>query len=149
MHLVRFASILLLISAFLLSSCEGPEGPAGPKGSQGSQGSAGSIGPAGPEGPQGPVGPQGPPGPGSLFTYLSGVISNSDYEYSNEYYIRLEHESLHPSKSISVYLCPDPDEYAWMNISDFQVTNGVIYITDDEKSYLGWSIWTIIIEEED
>ncbi|HEY7246641.1 MAG TPA: hypothetical protein VH678_22445 [Xanthobacteraceae bacterium] len=55
-------SVMIALSAILLTACEGPQGPAGAAGPPGPQGAAGPQGPPGPPGPPGPAGPPGEAG---------------------------------------------------------------------------------------
>ena len=56
----------LIMTALLVSACEGPAGPQGPKGENGSDG------PQGPQGPAGPAGPGGAGGDGLASISVSG-----------------------------------------------------------------------------
>lgn len=54
--------LVVIISASIFISCEGPTGPQGEKGDKGDKGDPGEIGPPGPVGPPGPQGEPGEPG---------------------------------------------------------------------------------------
>ncbi|MFC2150769.1 hypothetical protein ACFLQV_04635, partial [Calditrichota bacterium] len=118
-------AILLLTIALVIVACEGP------------------IGPAGPQGEQGPVGPVGP---GVMLTHVTGVVAHSDYITNVINFVKLEHSSITPSIAILVYMSPDPDQYAWVNVSEFQMAEGIIYISDSERTFLGQSYWIVIGE---
>lgn len=53
------STVLYLVSALLVSACQGDVGPTGPQGATGATGATGSTGAQGPAGPTGPQGPAG------------------------------------------------------------------------------------------
>ncbi len=127
---MKTITTIALLTLLLLNSCEGPEGPMGP------------------QGPVGPQGPPGPAGPGARFTYINWFVLEEDYWYDDNdaLFILIEHESISETKSIDVYVNPDPDRYMWMNYTRFHVDSEIMYVDDPVREMLGWNIWIIIIE---
>jgi hypothetical protein len=77
--LLRFASIVALLSIFVCSGCSKPE--KAERGEQGVAGPAGTAGPAGPKGDTGAPGPVGPTGPagasGATFRIVTDKVAAS------------------------------------------------------------------------
>jgi len=135
-----FFSILLL-SFFL--SCTGEQGPAGPQGQAGSDGTTGPQGPTGPEGPQGPIGPEGPPG--ATIIYLTGSVSLGDYEeYDGILWIAIRDVAIRDSAVTQVFISEEQTAIAWWAV-DYQFCNGVVYIYDPTKAYIGYDFLIMII----
>jgi hypothetical protein len=115
--------LLLLVSVFILFSCEGKEGPMGPAG------------------PQGEPGPEGPPGATIIYEY--GVVLNSDYSQD---YIWLYSSYLEEEDVVQVYFSPNSNTYAWALEDQIELTNGLVYVYDSFQTYLGWEYMIKIIK---
>ena len=83
-------TILALLLAVALSSCEGPAGPMGPQGEKGETGA---------QGPQGERGAQGPPAEGVLIDHTLSVDS-----YNVEGAIAIEDSRITPEAFRGLYL---------------------------------------------
>jgi hypothetical protein len=95
------------------------------------------------EGDQGPVGPQGPPGPsGAAITYIYGVIGTGDYSGA---FIQIDHYAIDEDAVTQFYVSQNSDDYAWVFIEDFQLTEDRIYVYDPSRDYLGFDYMIMIV----
>ena len=123
---------LFVLLAFLLFACEGKQGPVGP------------IGPQGDQGDQGDPGLQGPPGEsGATIIYLTGVVSNGNYNAS---FIEIISTYIETEDIVQVYMTPDQSLYAWLLIYDIQIMEGAVGIYDPSHVYLGFDYMVKIIK---
>lgn len=138
--------LTVVISLLFLSicACTGDQGPMGPSGSEGQQGEQGETGPQGQPGPQGSTGL-----PGSMdCIVLTGTVSNSMYETDNSgnFYVNIYNSSIKDNQITQVYFSSDANVYAWWSDSQWQLTNGVIYVFDPQKELLGYDYMILIAE---
>lgn len=125
----------LLVITLLAFACEGKQGPIGPAGPEGEQGQ---------QGEQGPEGPEGPPGEsGATIIYEYGVISIGDY---SDNYIWIFSTYLDEDDVVQVYVTPDQSIYAWLCVSEIELTNGLVYVYDPLYGFLGWEYMLKIIK---
>ncbi|OQX91012.1 MAG: hypothetical protein B6D58_09020 [candidate division Zixibacteria bacterium 4484_95] len=96
------------------------------------------------EGKQGPMGPTGPSG--ATIIYITGVISNGDYEGD---WIQFNNWYIEEDAVVQVYFSQDKDEYAWLFIEEFQLTRSIIYVYDPWREYLGYDYEIKIIKDSE
>ena len=113
----------LFIIALLAFACEGKQGPMGPEGEQG---------------------PAGPPGEsGATIIYEYGTISVGDYDGS---YIEIYSTDLNEYDVVQFYVTPDQSVYAWLFVSEIELTDGLVYVYDPSHYFLGWQYMVKIIK---
>jgi hypothetical protein len=96
------------------------------------------------EGKQGLMGPTGPSG--ATIIYITGVISNSDYEGN---WIQFNNWFIEEDAVVQVYFSQDKDEYTWFFIEEFQLTHRNIYVYDPWREYLGYDYEIKIIKNNE
>ena len=115
-------SILTLLAAMVLISCEGPAGPMGPAGPQGEKGETGAQG------------EQGPPGPLTEGTLIEHQLSMSAYDETGT--ITVEDSRITPTTFRALYLK--------LNLGDGQVA----YVPLDYLLMYGVSVLPEELETE-
>lgn len=126
--------IILLITCFLLFGCEGPEGK---------QGLVGPTGEVGPPGEEGSPGEDGEPGKDAEIIPISGVVSVGDYDGQA---VRIDDYRIHKGDAVLVYVTLNPESYPWLDLSNFYVFDGYIWIPDPSNDLLGWHYLILIIK---
>ena len=128
--------ILVLITLSLFVSCTGEQGPMGP------------TGPPGPQGEQGEEGPQGLPGVDGTVEYivLTGVITSDMYVTNNlgDFWVEINNSQLEEDHLTQLYISSDIDTYYFWNISEWQISDGVIYIYDVDMDLIGYDYMILI-----
>ena len=145
-------TVLTLLFALALISCEGPAGPMGPAGPQGERGETGE---------RGPQGEQGPPSEGILIEYELSVAA-----YDEEGTIAIEDRRITPKTFRGLYLKLDfgDDQVAYFPLDYLLiygvsvdpealetetpllfVVDGVLVIADPERQLFAGALATFLL----